>query len=58
MHAGAEVLPVWILGVEMKAGLAEKIAEFIVEEAKRLSFLLACVVCPLAVFVFGSLLFR
>ena len=27
-------------------------------EAKRLSFLLACIVVPLAVIVFGSLLFK
>lgn len=42
----------------MRADMAEKIAEFIVEEARRLSFLLACVVCPFAVIVFGTLLFK
>jgi len=42
----------------MKPELAERIAEFIMEEARRLSFLLACIVVPLAVIVFGSLLFK
>jgi lipopolysaccharide export LptBFGC system permease protein LptF len=38
--------------------LRDKVTEFVMEEAKRLSFLLACIVFPLAVVVFGSLLFE
>jgi len=38
--------------------LAEKITSFVMEEARRLSVLMLYVIAPLAVIVFGAVIFK